>query len=74
MLSFAAPVVSFPVIAFVNHLLAEEQWARDRLMPFAGKRVRVTAPALPDLAFAVANDGMLEAAGEGDPDLTIALS
>jgi len=28
-LSFAAPVVSFPVIAFINHLLAEEQWARD---------------------------------------------
>ncbi|MGH8679948.1 MAG: SCP2 sterol-binding domain-containing protein, partial [Burkholderiales bacterium] len=69
-----ALVVSFPVIAFVNHLLAEEQWARDKLAPFAGKRVRVTAPALPDLAFAVANDGMLEAAGEGDPDLTIALS
>lgn len=73
-LSFAAPVVSFPVIAFINHLLAEEQWARDKLAPFAGKRVRVTAPALPDLAFAVAKDGMLEAAGEGDPDLTIVLS
>jgi ubiquinone biosynthesis protein UbiJ len=67
-------VVSFPVIAFINHLLAEEQFARDKLVPFAGKRVRVTAPALPDLVFAVANDGTLEAAGEGDPDLTIGLS
>jgi ubiquinone biosynthesis protein UbiJ len=67
-------VVSFPVIAFINHLLAEEQWARDKLAPFAGQRVRVTAPALPDLAFAVATDGMLEAAGEGDADLTIGLS
>jgi ubiquinone biosynthesis protein UbiJ len=67
-------VVSFPVIAFVNHLLAEEHWARDKLAPFAGKRVRVTAPALPDLTFAVAADGMLEAAGEGDADLAIGLS
>lgn len=73
-LSFAAPVVSFPVIAFINHLLAEEQWARDKLAPFAGKRVRVTAPALPDLVFAIANDGMLEAADEGEPDLTIGLT
>jgi ubiquinone biosynthesis protein UbiJ len=67
-------MVSFPVIAFINHLLAEEQWARDRLAPFAGKRVRATASALPDLAFAVAADGMLEASGEGEPDLTIGLS
>jgi ubiquinone biosynthesis protein UbiJ len=67
-------VLDRPVIAFVNHLLAEEQWARARLAPFAGKRVRVTAPGLPDLAFAVATDGMLEAAGEGDPDLTVGLS
>jgi ubiquinone biosynthesis protein UbiJ len=67
-------VLDRPVIAFINHLLAEEQWARDKLAPFAGKRVRVTAPAAPDLAFAVATDGMLEPAGEGDPDLTIGLS
>ena len=67
-------MVSFPVIAFINHLLAEEQWARDKLAPFAAKRVRVTAPALPDLAFAVRPDGMLEPAAEGYPDLTIGLS
>lgn len=68
-------MVSFPVIAFINHLLAEEQWARDRLAPFAGKRVRVTAPGLPDLAFTVCADGMIESTnGEGDPDLTVALS
>jgi ubiquinone biosynthesis protein UbiJ len=67
-------VLDRPVILFINHLLAEEQWARDRLVPFAGKRVRVTAPALPDLDFAVASDGMLEAVADGDPDLTIALT
>ena len=68
-------MVSFPVIAFVNHLLADEQWARDRLAPFAGKRVRVTALGLPDLAFTVCADGMIESTkGDGDPDLTVALS
>jgi ubiquinone biosynthesis protein UbiJ len=67
-------VVSFPVIAFVNHLLADEQWARDRLVPFAGKRVRVTASPLPDLGFMIDKDGMLESVKEGEPDLTIALS
>jgi len=68
-------VVSFPVIAFINHLLAEEQWAREKLAPFAGKRVRVTAPGLPDLTFSVCADGMIESTkGDGDPDLTVALS
>ena len=68
-------MVSFPVIAFINHLLAEEQWAREKLAPFAGKRVRVTAPGLPDLAFTVSADGMIESTkGDGEPDLTVALS
>lgn len=67
-------MVSFPVIAFVNHLLADEQWARDRLAPFAGKRVRVTASPLPDLGFLIDKEGMLVAASDGDPDLTIALT
>jgi ubiquinone biosynthesis protein UbiJ len=67
-------VLDRPVIAFINHLLAAEQWARDKLAPFAGKRVRVTMPALPDLAFAVAPDGLLAAAADGEPDLTIGLT
>ena len=68
-------MVSFPVIAFINHLLAEEQWAREKLASFAGKRVRVTAPGLPDLTFTVCADGMIESTkGDGDPDLTVALS
>ncbi len=67
-------MITAPAIAFVNHLLDSEPWAREKLAPFAGKRVRVTAPPLPDLAFAVSVDGKLEAAGEGEPDLTVALS
>jgi ubiquinone biosynthesis protein UbiJ len=67
-------VISLPAIAFVNHLLAAEPWARDKLAPFAGKRVRVKALPLPDLAFAVTAEGILEAAAEGEPDLTVTLS
>jgi ubiquinone biosynthesis accessory factor UbiJ len=68
-------VIEIPVIAFVNHLLAAEPWAREKLAPFAGKRVRVKAVPLPDLAFAVAAEGTLEpAGGEGEPDLTVTLS
>jgi ubiquinone biosynthesis protein UbiJ len=67
-------VISLPAIAFVNHLLAEEPWAREKLAPFAGKRVRVTAAPLPDVAFAVTADGKLQPAGEGERDLTVTLS
>jgi len=69
-----AATMSFPVIAFLNHLLGAEAWAREKLAPFAGKRVRVTAAPLPDLAFDVGAGGMLESATAGAPDLTVALS
>jgi len=67
-------VIELPVIAFVNHLLDAEPWAREKLAPFAGKRVRVKALPLPDLALAVSAEGKLEPAPELDPDLTVTLS
>jgi ubiquinone biosynthesis protein UbiJ len=67
-------VIELPAIAFVNHLLETEPWAREKLAPFAGKRVHVKAPPLPDLAFAVSAEGRLEPAPELDPDLTVTLS
>jgi ubiquinone biosynthesis accessory factor UbiJ len=67
-------VIETPVLAFVNHLLAAEPWARQKLAPFAGKRVRVKALPLPDLVFAVSAEGTLDAAAAGDPDLTVTLS
>ncbi len=67
-------MIELPVIAFVNHLLDAEPWAREKLAPFAAKRVQVKAPPLPDLAFAVSAEGRLESAGEGAPDLTVTLS
>ena len=67
-------VIELPVIAFVNHLLEAEPWAREKLVPFAGKRVRVKAVPLPDLAFAVTAEGKLERAAELEPDLTVTIS
>ena len=67
-------MIELPVIAFVNHLLDAEPWAREKLAPFAGKRVRVKALPLPDLALAVSAEGKLEPAPELDPDLTVTLS
>lgn len=67
-------MISLPAIAFVNHLLDAEPWAREKLAPFAGKRVRVTANPLPDLALTVGAEGKLEPAGAGEPDLTVTLS
>ena len=67
-------MIELPVLAFVNHLLAAEPWAREKLAPFAGKRVRVKALPLPDLAFVVTAEGTLDSAAEGDPDLTVTLS
>jgi ubiquinone biosynthesis protein UbiJ len=63
-----------PAVTALNHLLAREAWATDRLRPFAGRRVRLRLPPLPDLALAVAETGLLErVSGDAAPDLTITL-
>lgn len=67
-------MIELPVLAFVNHLLDAEPWAREKLAPFAGKRVRVKLAPLPDLAFAVMPEGRLESAAAGEPDLTVTIS
>ena len=71
---FSPAVIELPAIAFVNHLLGAEPWAREKLAPFAGRRVRVKALPLPDLALAVTAEGLLEPAPALDPDLTVTLS
>lgn len=64
-----------PLVAFLNHLLDAAPWARERLAPFAGRTWRVTLAPLPDLTFAVAASGMLEAADvTPEPDLVVALT
>ena len=66
----------FPAQAFVramDHLLARNAWARERLAPFAGRRASVQLGALV-FAFEIAAGGTLAAvAGEGDIDVRLEL-
>jgi ubiquinone biosynthesis protein UbiJ len=65
-----SPTSSFAV-ATINHLLAQEAWARDTLMRRDGKVACIDMGHL-RLCMRVARDGMLEAAGSDDaPDVTI---
>ncbi len=64
-----------PFVAAVNHLLARESWARDRLTPYAGKLARLDVPPV-TLLLAVQPDGYLAAVDEHDArgcDVSIAL-
>jgi ubiquinone biosynthesis protein UbiJ len=66
--SFAAPAV-----AAINHLLAQEAWARDALMLHAGKVALIDAGSVA-LRMRVTRDGMLDAgAGETPANVTIRL-
>ena len=50
-----------PAIAFINHVLTQQGWARDQLKVYAGRRVRVTA--LPvDFVLAITPEGLVAAA------------
>jgi ubiquinone biosynthesis accessory factor UbiJ len=52
-----------PFAAAVNHLLARESWARERLAPYAGKTARLSCPPV-DLILLVQPDGYLTAVDE----------
>jgi ubiquinone biosynthesis protein UbiJ len=68
-------VTPAPLLAFLNHLLEPAPWARERLMPFAGRTWRVTLAPLPELTFAVLDSGLLEASdATPEPDLVVALT
>ncbi len=54
-----------PIAAALNHLLAAEPWARERLAPHAGKLLELRSPPLPALRFAVQDDGRLGPAPAG---------
>jgi ubiquinone biosynthesis protein UbiJ len=51
-------VAAKPLIAAVNHLLARENWARAKLLPYAGRRARVRMP-VGTLEAVVLADGLL---------------
>ncbi|MBB5416148.1 ubiquinone biosynthesis protein UbiJ [Paraburkholderia atlantica] len=64
-----------PFAAAVNHLLARESWARERLAPYAGKTARLSCPPVV-LALLVQPDGYLGTLDEADAhqfDVTISV-
>jgi ubiquinone biosynthesis protein UbiJ len=71
--SFLSPQhgLSASAVATINHLLAQEAWARDTLLRKAGRVACIDMGHL-RLCMRVAADGMLEVAGSEDvPDVTI---
>jgi ubiquinone biosynthesis protein UbiJ len=57
--------LSLPAVATINHLLAQEAWARDALKRHAGKTAAIDTGHLA-LRMRVARDGMLETAEPDD--------
>jgi ubiquinone biosynthesis accessory factor UbiJ len=64
----ATPAVAFSFV--LNRLLAAEEWARQRLAPFAGEVVELRAPPLPTLRLRVLEGGSIESGG-AEPGLTM---
>lgn len=65
-----------PFAAAVNHLLARESWARERLAPYAGKIARLSCPPV-SMILLVQPDGYLAAVDESDAqqfDVTVAVA
>lgn len=60
----ALPTLAMPAAATINHLLAQEAWARAELKQYAGKVARIDASPV-ELRLRVAADGMVEAASAG---------
>ena len=55
-------MLELPPIAGINHVLTQHEWARQRLAPFAGQVVELRLPPLPELRFAIRDDGLLKSA------------
>ncbi len=66
-------MIDFPAVAAINHLLGREQWARDRLVPFSGQRVRFRLAPLPDLVLEIDESGLVGACTDEDVALTLTI-
>lgn len=69
-------MIEQPAVAALNHLLKGQGWARERLRPFAGKRVQFKLAPLPDLSLRILDSGLVEAdaqaaSADGSADLTV---
>ena len=61
-----------PGIYALNHLLAAEAWARDKLKPYAGQCVEFRSPPLPALHLEILDTGLLRtAAADATPNLIV---
>jgi ubiquinone biosynthesis protein UbiJ len=60
--------------AALNHLLAAEPWARERLAPFAGETLELSSPPFPPVRLTIATGGLVaRAAPNAEPSLRIVL-
>jgi ubiquinone biosynthesis protein UbiJ len=57
----------------INHLLRREAWARDRLLPFAGRTARLAVPPT-SVTLAVTATGEVAAAESVQPDVTLTVA
>ncbi len=67
------PPYGRPFIAFINHLLGQQAWARARLQPFAGRSLEVRVRPLAAVQARITAAGQLERATDEAADLSIAL-
>lgn len=70
---FVFPVIESGLVAALNHLLAREAWARDKLAPHAGEVVELRFAPWPPLRLAIAGGGLAaRPEPEAAPTLTLA--
>jgi ubiquinone biosynthesis protein UbiJ len=66
-------IASSAAIALLNRMLAREQWARDKLSPFAGRSARFDAAPF-GLTLQVTDGGTFMAGATGEPAVTIGVA
>lgn len=65
-------MLDFFIPAALNHLLAGADWARTRLLPFAGQNLKLLAPPL-DLVLTIDKAGYFAPSANGQPEVTLTL-
>ncbi len=67
-------MLAHPGIYALNHLLGAEDWARDKLKPYAGQCVEFRASPLPALRLVILDSGLLgKAAPDAAPNLVLTI-
>ncbi len=66
-------MLSTVAAAAINHLLRREDWARERLQPFAGRTARLAVPPTA-VTLAVTTTGEVTASENTEPDVTLTVA